>query len=222
MPPRDANEYESRRRQLIDAALEVFAHKGFEQATNKAIADAAGIGSPGLIYHYFKDKADLLRQVIESRADVLRVIAHGDELMERPPHEVLPILGAAFVQTIAAPGTVALIKVMFGEAMRKPAVAAMVDAIGPGRALAFLTRYLEHHMELGNLRRVDARAAARAMVGPLLAHVVTREVFAQADAVSLSPEAMVATTIEIFLHGLAVEAPPAEGAAAQQSALTSK
>lgn len=60
-PRRDAGEYESKRQQIIDAALHVFASKGFEKATNKDIADEAKIASPGLIYHYFKDKGDLFK-----------------------------------------------------------------------------------------------------------------------------------------------------------------
>lgn len=50
MPPRDEQDFEDRRQQIIDCALQVFASKGFEKATNKDIAAASGIGSPGLIY----------------------------------------------------------------------------------------------------------------------------------------------------------------------------
>jgi AcrR family transcriptional regulator len=208
MPPRDPDEYEGRRQQIIEGALQVFAYKGFEKATNKDIADAANIGSPGLIYHYFKDKADLLREVVESRAEAIRLLAHAEALLERPPREVLQIIGDTFVRTAAAPGTVPLIKVMFGEALRRPALAALVNSIGPGPVIGFLTRYLEHQMALGNLRRADARAAARAFVGPLLVYMVTREVFAQQDALDLPPETMVATTIDVFLNGLQPPAPP--------------
>ena len=70
MPPRDEQDYEARRQQIIDGALQVFASEGFEKATNKDIARAAHINSPGLIYHYFKDKTDLFRQVIERCIDM--------------------------------------------------------------------------------------------------------------------------------------------------------
>jgi len=72
MPRRDDQEFEDRRQQIISGALTVFSEKGFEKATNKDIAQAAGIRSPGLIYHYFKDKGDLLRQVIEQRSPALQ------------------------------------------------------------------------------------------------------------------------------------------------------
>ncbi|HEV2474550.1 MAG TPA: helix-turn-helix domain-containing protein, partial [Chthonomonadales bacterium] len=47
-----------RRQQLLEAALEVFAEQGFEAATNKAIAERAGVNQ-GLIYFYFASKADV-------------------------------------------------------------------------------------------------------------------------------------------------------------------
>ncbi len=48
-----------RRRQLVEAAIDVIHLEGFSQATVARIARRAGI-SPGLVHHYFKDKDDLL------------------------------------------------------------------------------------------------------------------------------------------------------------------
>src|SRR5919205_4493962 len=100
MPQRDEQEFESKRQQIIDGALEVFSSKGFEKATNKEIAKATGDISPGLIYHYFKDKADLFRHVLEQRAPAIQMLTHTDEYMDLPPHEALAIFGNAFVQTV--------------------------------------------------------------------------------------------------------------------------
>src|SRR5215471_17466191 len=97
MPPRDERDFEDRRQQIIDGALEVFASKGFERATNKDIAEAAGIGSAGLIYHYFKDKSDLFRQVLEQRAPVLQLLNRADAIMQLPPREALTLFGSTFL-----------------------------------------------------------------------------------------------------------------------------
>lgn len=210
MPPRDDQEFESRRQQIIDGALEVFASKGFEKATNKDIASAARIGSPGLIYHYFKDKADLLREMMEQRAPSLHLLLHAETLMELPPREALERVGDAFVKTVDNRATMALLKVMIGEAMRRPALAQIFNTIGPGRGWSFLTRYLEHQMELGTLRRMDSGAAARCFVGGLLAFLVLREVFPQPDSQTLRAETMVATAVDIFLQGMS---PTSDGAA---------
>ena len=206
MPPRDEQDYESRRQQIIDGALEVFASKGFERATNKDIAKAAGIRSARLIYHYFKDKSDLFRQVVEQRAPVLQLLSCSDSLMALPPRQVLTLLGDAFVKIMENRAALALFRLMIGEAMRRPMVAEMLNPIGPGRGFGFLTRYLQQQMDAGVLRRMDPGAAARCFIGPLIAFVLTREVFPQTDARTLSPETMVATTVEIFLQGMEVSA----------------
>jgi AcrR family transcriptional regulator len=202
MPTRDEHDFERRRQQIIDGALEAFATKGFEKATNKDIAEAAGINSAGLIYHYFKDKADLFRQVAEQRAPALQLLTHTDELMERPVREVLSTFGMAFVQTMQNRTTLAVLKLVLGEALRRPVVADMFNQLGPARALGFLTKYFAYQMELGTLRRMEPGAAARCFVGPLLAYVITREVFLQPDTHRLTPEEMVQHAVDIFLHGV--------------------
>ena len=78
----------------------------------------------------------------------------------------------------------------------------MFNKVGPGRGFAFLVRYLEHQMDRGTLRRMDPSAAARCFIGPLVVFLITREVFVQPDAGTLSPEKMVATTVDVFLHGM--------------------
>jgi AcrR family transcriptional regulator len=48
-----------RRNQVLDAAAEVFAEKGFARATTREIADRADV-SEGTIYNYFESKGDIL------------------------------------------------------------------------------------------------------------------------------------------------------------------
>jgi AcrR family transcriptional regulator len=212
-PPRDEQDYESKRQQIIDGALHVFASKGFEKATNKDIAKAAGIGSPGLIYHYFKDKTDLFREVMEERAPALQLIGRAERdvggMMDAPPREVLSRFAETFVKMLDNRVAVSMFKMILGEAIRRPAVAEMFNHIGPGRGIAFLVRYISHQMELGTLRKMDPGAAARCFMGPLVAFMLTREVFVQPDSATLLPETMVETAVEVFLRGMEPAAPVA-------------
>lgn len=208
MPPRDEQDYEARRQQIIDAALEVFAHKGFEKATNKDIARAAQIKSPGLIYHYFKDKADLLRNIVQQRAPAIQLLGHADELMEKPPREVLALFANSFARTFGDKATIAGFKLLLGESLRRPAVADMFNRLGPLRAFSFLVRYFEHQMDLGTLRRMDPGAAARCFVGPMVIFALTREVFPQTDSDTLAPQAMIDTLIDVFLRGMEPDKQP--------------
>src|SRR5689334_23801518 len=120
MPSRDGQDFEERRQQIIDGALAVFSEKGFEKATNKDIAEAAGIGSPGLIYHYFQDKSDLFRQVLEQRAPVLQLLNRSDTMMDMPPREALTLFGNMFMRTLDNHAAISLFKLVLGEAVRQP------------------------------------------------------------------------------------------------------
>jgi len=205
VPPRDDKDFESKRQQIIDGALHVFSTKGFERATNKDIARAAGIGSPGLIYHYFRDKADLFRNVVYERAPVLQLLEHEDELMELPPREALTLFANRLLQTLSNTPTIALFRLLLGEALRRPTVAEMISRIGPQRGFAFLTAYLKKQMDAGVLRRADPGAATRCFLGPILVYIITREVFVQSDSATLSSETMIQTLVDVFLQGLEID-----------------
>lgn len=60
----------ARRRQIVEAAVEVLAEVGYASTTFARIAEQAGI-SPALISYHFDGKADLLRQVAEHLDDVI-------------------------------------------------------------------------------------------------------------------------------------------------------
>jgi AcrR family transcriptional regulator len=209
MPSRDVQNFEERREQIIEGAFQVFASKGFEKATNKDIAAASGIASPGLIYHYFKDKSDLFRQVVEQRLPVLQLLLHSEEeMMSKPPKDVLTIFGKSFLRVLDNPTSIALMKLLLGEAFRQPVVAGMLNQIGPSRSIAFLTHYLEKQMVAGVLKPMNPGAAARCFVGSFVAYILTREVFLQPEAQQIDPDTMVATAVEVFLQGM--QASPVE------------
>jgi AcrR family transcriptional regulator len=207
MPPRDEQDYEQRRQQIIDGALEVFSNKGFDSASNKEIAEAAKIGSPGLIYHYFKDKVDLLHQVILTRMPLLRLIDETETMLDLPPEVVLPQLCERLLEAYGQWPASALMKVVLAESLRSTRVAQMINEIGPGRGLRVIAAYLSHQMDLGRLRRINPDLAARALLGPTLAYAATRAIFDQAETKAIPPKEMAAQSAAIFLRGMAPETP---------------
>lgn len=74
--PRTEEQYkeirESRKTEILDTALRLFATEGFHQTSISKIAREAGI-SKGLLYNYFESKEDLLLKVVENAsADVYK------------------------------------------------------------------------------------------------------------------------------------------------------
>jgi TetR/AcrR family transcriptional regulator, fatty acid metabolism regulator protein len=69
-----------RRRQILDAAVRVFARQGFHGCRVSDVADEAGVAY-GLVYHYFRSKEEVLDTLFLERWDVL--VATIDEVAER-------------------------------------------------------------------------------------------------------------------------------------------
>lgn len=67
--PRTEQQFEEirgqRKQQILDTALELFAHEGYYTTSISKIAEKAGI-SKGLMYNYFQSKEDLVMEIIES------------------------------------------------------------------------------------------------------------------------------------------------------------
>jgi TetR/AcrR family transcriptional regulator, regulator of cefoperazone and chloramphenicol sensitivity len=59
---------ENKTKQLVYAAISVFAERGYEKATTREISERAGCAE-GLIYKYFGGKRQLLFAALESRGD---------------------------------------------------------------------------------------------------------------------------------------------------------
>ncbi len=73
---------------IFDAACRVFREKGFHEARVTDIATAAGI-SYGLVYHYFKSKADLFDAILKERWDDLLEMMDQCDKLSQPVEEKL-------------------------------------------------------------------------------------------------------------------------------------
>ncbi|MFH0729967.1 MAG: TetR/AcrR family transcriptional regulator [Pseudomonadota bacterium] len=65
---KDPNLVERRRRQIVDASVQLFIEKGFHKTTTRQIAQAAGF-SIGTLYEYVASKEDVLYLVCEAIHD---------------------------------------------------------------------------------------------------------------------------------------------------------
>jgi len=82
MSPRTEKQYEeireTRKREIMDTALELFANDGYDVTSISKIADKAGI-SKGLLYNYFKGKEDLIKSIIFDGLDSLTRLIDPDQ-----------------------------------------------------------------------------------------------------------------------------------------------
>lgn len=156
MPPKKASRARKRPRQersrltveaILDAAVQVFARRGYAAGTTTRIADRAGV-SVGSLYQYFPDKDAILvalaeRHIQQSHDMVSAVLDEVSEAM--PLREVVWRLVDAMVAFhVHEPD---LHRVLFDESPRKAPVEQFKGA-REGELLARLVTLLRDHPEV--------------------------------------------------------------------------
>ena len=90
-----------KRRQILDAAVRVFARRGFHACRVSDIADEAGVAY-GLVYHYFTSKDEVLDTVFLERWNVLlEVIREADAADDLSARDKLARIATFIVDSYA-------------------------------------------------------------------------------------------------------------------------
>jgi AcrR family transcriptional regulator len=187
-----------RRAELLEAAVRVFARKGFHQSRVGDIAEEAGVAH-GLLYHYFRSKDEVLETIFRETwtqlvADTRRIEMAGVPLREQLRRFARIYLGSWLV-------TPELVRVLVREVARSPEVGDRVDEI---RGLfQALQRIIEAGRDRGEVRvDVDAQVAAWAVYGAL-EEILTGWVLGQLPGEEEDVERAVATVVDVAHAGLA-------------------
>jgi len=196
------DETSDRRTQILDAALEEFAAKGFRGATIKSIAQRAKLQSQALIYWYFPAKEALFQAVLGRHLPILQVVVDPTRLLDRPPEEVLSMIARAYLATADNPAARRVLRLIIPEAIRRPEVTDMVGRRVVAKVLDFLKLYLARQVELGRLRPHDVRASSRAFVGMILPQLGAKLFMPAIQADGLTDEEHIDAILAIFLRGL--------------------
>ncbi len=92
-----ASDYDDKRRSILDRSAELFSEHGYDRASMNRIAEACGVSKANL-YHYYKDKNELLFDVIRFHlAELIEVVEAADDA-GGPPRERLQRLIAALLE----------------------------------------------------------------------------------------------------------------------------
>ena len=87
-----------KRRQILDAAIRVFARQGFHATRVSDIADEAGVAY-GLVYHYFRSKDEVLNELFVERWSLLLAAIEETDRTGETPREKLGAVAAFIVDS---------------------------------------------------------------------------------------------------------------------------
>ena len=198
-PPRN-----DKRERIVEAAIEVFAEKGFAAARISDIAKGANVAD-GTIYLYFRNKEDLLLTIFEEKMeDILRDLDTALEGLVDPVDRMRAYARAHFHQLRTHPSLAQVLQIELRQSTR------FVRQYRPER----LWQYLGVFEAL--IRDGQASGRLRASLDPFLA---TWAFFGALDELSIqwvlarkrdrfNLEQAADQVVEIFLHGLLAPVPP--------------
>jgi len=151
------------REQLIDIAAELFDSKGYVQTSINDIAQALGLGRSA-VYHYFRNKEEMLAALVESEA--LTPSHRLQELMAEPSLSPTERLRRAVVDGIVRRLSSGARFILLSRLETQ-----IPEALGPlynqGRRhiYDFYVRCISDGMASGEFRTVDPKVTAFAVIG---------------------------------------------------------
>jgi TetR/AcrR family fatty acid metabolism transcriptional regulator len=158
-----ADRQADRRRQILAAAVKVFAEKGFHASRVGDIAEEAGIAY-GLVYHYFKSKEDLLETIFRTTWTEMLARVHEVEEAGVPAAEAVRQVTALLLRTWRRDPD--LVRVLVREVTRNQHVQREIEEIT--EAMEALERIVRRGQETGEFRvDLDSRLAAVVFYGAL-------------------------------------------------------
>jgi AcrR family transcriptional regulator len=87
-----------KRRQILDAAVRVFARQGFHTCRVSDIADEAGVAY-GLVYHYFSAKEQILDTLFLERWDVMLAAIAETDASDLAPRDKLHAIASFIIDS---------------------------------------------------------------------------------------------------------------------------
>jgi AcrR family transcriptional regulator len=200
--PRWRRRKEERPAEIIAAALETFAERGFAATRLDDIAERAGV-TRGTLYLYFPSKEELFKAVV--RQAIVPIIARGEEMVEHSQESSAALLTKILLMiptAVAGSPVSAIPKLMISEARNFPDLAQfyLKEVIRRGRRL--LTAIIARGVEHGEFRPVDMDHVFYCVVGPVLLTMLWKHSFEPYDGKRLDAQALCRAHLDLLLHGL--------------------
>jgi AcrR family transcriptional regulator len=202
-PPRQRRK-EARPQELLDAALALFAEKGFAATRAEEVAARAGV-SKGTLYLYYPSKEELLKAVIRENLGLL--IAEGQELVsayEGSTAELLMVLMDTWWNRVGNTPAAAIHKIIVSEVRNFPEIGAFYtgEVILPAERL--MSTAVQRGIDRGEFRRVPVREVALGLLAPVIFLSLHQHSIGVACPFgdTMDPRRVVATHIDMVLRGL--------------------
>jgi TetR/AcrR family fatty acid metabolism transcriptional regulator len=204
----------AKREHILEAAIRVFAQRGYHGARVSDIAAEAEIAY-GLVYHYFKNKEEILRTIFEERWNAFLHVV--DQIAERPGPAADKLHSLAGLILYAYRRRPDWVKVLVFEIQRSSRFSEPEQIRAVGRLFQSVTRVVRAGQQAGELRQdIDAQLVCLAFIGALETMITSQVlgVMRLPEEPAASDDRTVRAVVELFLGGLRSPLDPRAGAGA--------
>lgn len=205
-PQRWRRRKEARPAEILAAALDEFAERGYAAARLDRVAARAGV-TKGTLYLYFPSKAELFKAVV--RGALVPNIAEAERMVAQFPGQSADLLRTVLtliVGRVVDTPLSAIPKLILAEAGNFPELARFYRAEVIERAFALLAAVLARGAATGEFRTLAAVHVVRCIVAPVLLAALWRHSFGRFDEAPDDSAALVATHLDLLLNGLSTTA----------------
>ena len=158
-PTRRERNAADKQRVILDGARAVFMALGFGGASMDAIAERAAV-SKMTLYRYFESKEALFAGLIAESCEKILQRDPTVPLEGLEPRDALRHFGMQLLETVYAPETLALHRIVLAEVKRFPELGELFYRSGPERNIAAVATYLEETMAARGAPIRDPRKCA--------------------------------------------------------------
>ena len=204
-PARWRRRKEARPQEILEAALGVFAEKGFAAAKLEDIAARAGV-TKGTIYLYFNSKEAVFKALIQEKL-VRRISGFADQARAHkgPAAPFLAQLLRSIGTMLRTSDYAVLPKIVIAEAGNCPDLARMYRQEVIARGFKLFGGIIEAGIARGEFKTIPVPHAIRLALGPILLAAIWRTTFAKYDEVPYDYDGLIEAHIATLMHGLAKE-----------------
>jgi len=203
--PRWRRRKDARPEEIVSAALEVFADRGFAATKLEDIARRAGV-TKGTIYLYFDSKEALFKALI--RQTIVPVIAQGEAVAQSftgSARELFEKLVREYWRLVGETSLVGIPKLMMAEANNFPELARFYYDEVVTRGHRLMAGVIQRGVKAGEFRPVNVMLAAKLAMSPLMHAVIARKAFAACMPEGFDVDSYLNTHIDLYLNGISTD-----------------
>jgi AcrR family transcriptional regulator len=201
---RSRKERHSRPQEIVDAAFQEFAAKGFAGTRLEDVAARARV-SKGLPYLYFKTKEELFKAVVKSivtpafdamRTEIETTTLSTEAFLKGP--------FLAFIQNIVGSRRATIARLLIAEGPKHPELTAFYYEHILSRGMATLRALIDRGVERGEFRATPLRDFPQLLIAPVLTAILWRTLFERHH--HLDTDRLLETHISLLLDAIRVPA----------------